>query len=94
MFEVNVDELCIVDYEIRWEMIAAQHSRLVTIISTIIVGLVALDMRGNRFLIGWGCVIENMVMHGMVFMWGPCMLGILYFHLHKVAYKGTLTINC
>lgn len=33
-------------------------------------------------------MLESMVQHGTVYMWGPCLLGMVYFQLHDVAYRG------
>ena len=52
-----------------------------------------LDRRGHGFLVGWGRVLEQMVMDRVMFAWGPCMLGILYYYLHQVAYRGGLLIS-
>lgn len=43
MFEVDPNELCIIYYEIIWEIMVAQHLRLVTIIIVVITGLIALN---------------------------------------------------
>ena len=45
-------------------------------------GLMILDRRGHGFPVGWGRVLEQMVMDGVMFAWGPCMLGMLYYYLH------------
>ena len=49
-----------------------------------------LDRRGHGFLVGWGRVLEQMVMDGVMFAWGPCMLGMLYYYL---PYRGGLSIS-
>ena len=93
MFGCGDEELGIQDYEIGWERLVAQHEEVIIVICWAIGGLLILDRRGHGFLIGWWRVQEQMVMDRFMFAWGPCMLGILYYYLHQVAYRGGLSIN-
>lgn len=93
LFDCGDAELGIQDYEIRWDLLWARHERVVAVICRVIGGLLILDRRGHGFPVGWGRVLEQMVMDGTMFAWGPCMLAMLYYYLHQVVYRGGLPFN-
>ena len=93
MFSCGDEGLGIHDYEIGWERLVAQHEHLIAVIRWAVGGLVIPARRGHGFPVGWGRVLEQMVMDGVMFAWGPCMLGMLYYYLHQVAYRGGLSIS-
>ena len=82
MFGCGDEGLGIQDYEIGWERLVAQHERLIAMICWSIRGLLIPNRRGHGFPVGWGSVLEQMVMDGVMFAWGSCMLGMLYYYLH------------
>ena len=93
MFGCRDEGLGIHDYEIGWERLVVLHEWLVVVICWVVRGLMILDRRRHGFPLEWGRVLEQMVMDGVMFAWGPCMLGMLYYYLHQVAYRGGLSIS-
>lgn len=91
LFECGDTELGIQDYEIGWDLLWVRHEWVVVLIYGVIGGLLIPDRRGHRFPVGWGRVLEWMVMDGTMFVWGPCMLAMLYYYLHQVVYRGGLS---
>ena len=82
MFGCGDEELGIQDYEIGCERLVAHHEVLIVVICWAIRCLLIPNRRGHGFPIGWGRVLEKMVMDKVMFAWGPCMLGMLYYYLH------------
>lgn len=57
------------------------------ILCTFIFGVLILEHRGHRFPIGWGEILMGMLARERIYAWGPCLLAMLYFKLHDIAYK-------
>lgn len=60
---------------------------------SIVVGLLILDRRTHGFLVGWGRVIHDMIVHRHVFVWGPCVLATLYHQMYDIVYLRQRSIN-
>lgn len=55
-------------------------------LSSVLVGFIGEFLCPNRrskgLLVGWGRILESMIVHGMRYAWGCCMLAHLYHDLH------------
>jgi hypothetical protein len=83
-------------YFISWAEMIDRYAPLPSILASFIGGVLCPDHRSKGFAVGWGCVLESMVMQGTQYAWGTCMLAHLYDELHHIVYSSgrSLAVGC
>lgn len=83
-------------YFIPWAEMTDKYAPLPSVLARFIRGVLCLDHRSKGFAVGWGRVLESMVMQGTRYAWGTCMLAHLYDELHHIVYGGgrSLAVGC
>lgn len=73
-------------YEIPWLEMVDAYATLPSILVGFIRGFLCPDRRSKGLSVGWGRILESMIVHGTRYAWGMCMLPHLYHDLHQVVY--------
>lgn len=76
----------IAGYFIPWGEMTNTYPPLPSILVGFIGGVLCPNHRSKGFAIGWGRVLESMVMQGTQYAWGTCILAHLYDELHHIVY--------
>lgn len=66
------------DYKIKWDTLEDRYHRLFFVVILVIMGVVCPNRHGNRFLVGWGEMLESMMIEATVYVRGPYLLAMLY----------------
>lgn len=69
-----------------WEDIDVLYEPLPSVLVGIVGGFLCLNRYSYGLAIGWGQVIEQTVMKGTRYAWGPFVLAHLYRDLHEAVY--------
>lgn len=88
----EIIELGVEAYEIYWDVLAYRYKQFIMFLCNVIRGIMIPNHQGHGFPIRWKEMLIDMMTHGTMYVWVPCLLAMLYFHLHDVKYRGAQSI--
>lgn len=83
----------IVGVWIPWVEMYHSYAPLPSVLAGFIGGFLCPDKRSKGLSLGWGQVLEGMMVHRMRYAWGMCMLVQLYHDLHWIVYLGGSSLS-
>lgn len=69
-------------YEIPWREMVDSYATFPSVLAGFIGGFLCPDCGSKELSIGWGQILESMIIHGTRYAWGMCMLSHLYHDFH------------
>lgn len=70
-----------------------QYALLPSMLAGFIGGFICPNRRSHGFLIGWSCILEEMVGQRMIYAWEIFVLAHLYHDLHQVVYDEVASLS-